>query len=273
MAELEILSSSKPSDFTGVWYDIAADDHFWVRWRFKFFLREIARLRIDAASPMRGLDIGCGHGAVLRQLAAHTAWQSDGCDLSKAALTQHSGGIGRVLYYDINDRRPELRETYDFLILFDVIEHIEQTAPFIAAACFHLKPGGHVFVNVPACQRLYSAYDVAAGHCRRYNKPLLRRQLAESGLEVRSLRYWGLLLLPALIARKLYVDRKGPSDAIIKIGFDPPGRAASALLSAALACESVLPAPPIGTSLLAICRKPDRPAEAGSDHHGMGLPP
>jgi len=256
MAQVEILSSSKPTNFTELWYDIADDDHFWLRWRFNFFLRTARRSGLDPSSPMTGLDIGCGHGAVERQLAAHTAWRADGCDLNQAGLAHHSGRAGRVLYYDINDRRPELRETYDFLVLFDVIEHIENTKPFLESAAFHLKPGGHVFVNVPACQLIYSRYDTAQGHYRRYNKALLARHLAEAGLAISAMQYWGFLLLPALLARKFYVDRKTSADDIMRTGFHPPHPLVSTAMSAALACETLLPPAPMGSSLLAIARKP-----------------
>ncbi|HKT20748.1 MAG TPA: class I SAM-dependent methyltransferase [Stellaceae bacterium] len=256
MAHIETLSTTAQTDFTEVWYDIADENHFWLRWRFAFFLREIRRLSLDPALPMTGLDVGCGHGAVGRQLAAQTAWQADGCDLNQAALALHSASARRVFYYDINDRYPSLREKYDFLVMFDVIEHIEKTRPFLEAAIYHLKPGGHVFVNVPACQRLYSRYDVAAGHYRRYDKPLLREQFEEAGLEVRSMHYWGAFLLPALAARKLIVDGKNASDDIIRTGFHPPNRFASTLLSVALACENLLPPLPVGSSLLAVARKP-----------------
>lgn len=256
MTQVEILSQSDPTNFTEVWYDLADDNHFWVRWRFNFFLREIRRLGLDTTSPLTGLDIGCGPGAIERQLAADTAWRADGCDLNRAALALHSGNAGRVLYYNTHDRRPELREKYDFLIMFDVLEHIERTEPFIEAAIHHLKPGGYVFVNVPALPRFYSNYDTAAGHYRRYDKTLLRQHLVEAGLTLCSMRYWGALLLPALIARKIYVDRISAPDDIIRAGFHPPNRIVSAVLSAALACETILPSVPIGTSLLAIARKP-----------------
>jgi SAM-dependent methyltransferase len=253
---LEVLSAPQQIDFAEDWYDIAGEDHFWLRWRFHFFLKELRRLQLGLRQPWLGLDIGCGRGVVQRQLEQATAWRIDGCDLNAGALALHKGTAGRALYYDITERRSEFREAYDFIVLFDVVEHIAETRPFIAAAVHHLKPGGYAFVNVPACQALYSRYDTVVGHCRRYDQPLLRRHLEEGGLEIAGLSYWGFSLLPAALARKLYVDRRGTSEQIVKNGFAPPGRWASALLSSALAAESIFPAPPIGTSLLAIARRP-----------------
>jgi SAM-dependent methyltransferase len=253
---VEVLSAPQQIDFAEDWYDIAGEDHFWLRWRFHLLLREITRLQLGKAEPWRGLDIGCGRGVVQRQLEQATTWRADGCDLNAPALAQHKGVAGRALYYDITERRPEFHDAYDFIVLFDVIEHVAETRPFISAALHHLKPGGYAFVNVPACQALYSRYDAVVGHCRRYDRPLLRRHLEEGGLEIVALRYWGLSLLPAALARKLYVARLGSTEQIVTSGFAPPGRWASTLLSSALATESIFPAPPIGTSLLAIARRP-----------------
>ena len=97
MTQVEMLSRSSPTSFAELWYDIAGDDHFWLKARFDFFLREIRACGLDPTAPMSGLDVGCGHGAVQRQLAAHTAWRADGCDLNQAALSLHSGRAGRVL--------------------------------------------------------------------------------------------------------------------------------------------------------------------------------
>ena len=77
--------------------------------------------------------------------------------------------------YNIHDRAPDLAARYDAIILFDVIEHIESPAEFLASALYHLKPGGRVFINVPALQSLYSKFDVAVGHYRRYSKRRWRR--------------------------------------------------------------------------------------------------
>jgi hypothetical protein len=60
------------------------DDHFWVRSRFRVFLQETQKLGIDLTDRRLGLDIGCAHGVVQRQLAARSAWTADGCDLNTA---------------------------------------------------------------------------------------------------------------------------------------------------------------------------------------------
>ncbi len=50
-----------------------------------------------------------------------------------------------------------------------MLEHIADDAAELAAAANHLAPGGHLVVLGPAHQFLFSAFDEAIGHYRRYN--------------------------------------------------------------------------------------------------------
>ena len=52
----------------------------------------------------------------------------------------------------------------------DVLEHIEDDKKEINRALEQLKPGGNIIFFVPAYQFLYSDFDKAIGHVKRYNK-------------------------------------------------------------------------------------------------------
>ena len=139
----------------------------------------ITRLGLPTAQPLRVFDVGCGTGITARQLARTTSWVFDGADLNIEALKRCSGGLDRVLYYDLLEKREEFRDRYDVAILFDVIEHIEPTRPFLEAVLFHLKPGGILLVNVPALMTLFSVYDKVAGHYRRYDRQMLAARVRD----------------------------------------------------------------------------------------------
>lgn len=255
MADAEAMSH-RTNNFAESYYDFADVNHFWVRGQFNVLLRTARKLGLDHRKPMRGLDIGCGEGVVQRQFAAMTAWRTDGCELNRTALAKHSSVSGRVLYYDISERWPELHARYDFVILLDVVEHVADAKAFLEAAAYHLKPGGYLFINVPAGQYLYSRYDTILGHYRRYNRPLLHEHITKAGLAILALRYWGWSMLPAALVRKFFVDRKHNATDIMRTGFNPPNRLASALLSRALAIEKLFPQASFGTSIFAVARKP-----------------
>ena len=59
-------------------------------------------------------------------------------------------------------------ELADTVIYIDVLEHIKRDEDEMRVATAHLKPGGRIIVLSPAFNWLYSAFDAAIGHYRRY---------------------------------------------------------------------------------------------------------
>jgi SAM-dependent methyltransferase len=248
---VEYLSSPEELWFPDEWYQLADPGHFWIRWRFGALLGQLRRVGIPRDQPLRALDIGGGTGVLRQQLEASTAWTIDVADLHPAALRATRRGRGRNLCYDVHDRHTALVGRFDVVLLFDVLEHIHDPGPFLASVLAHLTPGGHLLLNVPALQWLFSAYDVAAGHLRRYDRRSLAAELAGTGLAIRDVAYWGLLLVPLLAARKRMLRTDASRDQIIRAGFCPPGRFVEWALRVLMRVESTLaPRPPLGTSLL-----------------------
>lgn len=68
--------------------------------------------------------------------------------------------------------------SFDTIIYIDVMEHIEDDLGEFQRAAHLLHPGGHLVVLSPAFQSLYSPFDAAIGHCRRYENTSLRRPQA-----------------------------------------------------------------------------------------------
>ena len=76
----------------------------------------------------------------------------------------------------------------DSVLYIDVLEHIEDDQGEIGVAASHLKRGGHLVVLSPAFNDLYSPFDKAVGHYRRYEKSDVAR-LTVPGLAVRRVFY------------------------------------------------------------------------------------
>lgn len=90
--------------------------------------------------------------------------------------------------------------------LFDVVEHIQDDAGFLAIIQNILVPGGRLYVTVPAFQWLWSAVDEYSGHARRYTRASLHRLLEQVGFQVEYSSYlFPLLPLPMLFQRLLPV--------------------------------------------------------------------
>ncbi|MEK7388354.1 MAG: class I SAM-dependent methyltransferase, partial [Elusimicrobiota bacterium] len=156
---VELLSPLRPSSFEEGWYDIAEPDHFWLQWRLQVLLNALEDAGLSVDAPLRALDIGGGRGVLRTQLETRSSWTVDMADLDAGALLGCVPGRGRTLYYDALDRNASLVGSYDAVFLFDVLEHIAETKGFLRAALDHVKPGGRLFINVPALASCFSPFD------------------------------------------------------------------------------------------------------------------
>ena len=79
---------------------------------------------------------------------------------------------------------------FDYLLAFEVLEHIEHDTEVLRSWVRHLKPGGRILVSVPAHQRKFGRSDEIVGHVRRYEEVALRALLADAGIEdIRIVNY------------------------------------------------------------------------------------
>jgi len=254
----EMVSEIREYSFADGWYEIASESHFWFQWRLIVTLKQVERLGISRGAKLKVLDVGCGTGVLRNQIEGVTNWIVDGADIDITALSQAKPGCGKLMYYDIHDEREDFLEEYDVVILFDVLEHISDTQPFIRSLLRHLKPQGVLLLNVPAWQALYSRYDEVVGHVRRYNRSTLAAEFKGSDLRIDDMCYWGLTMAPLLAMRKLVLKTltKHPTPEQIRRGFDPPGAMAHRLLKSVMRVETFLfDKPPLGSSLLLAGRK------------------
>lgn len=104
----------------------------------------------------------------------------------------------------------DVKQLFDTIIYIDVLEHIEQDEAEMKQATALLKPGGHIIVLSPAFGFLYSPFDKAIGHYRRYNKKMLRK-LTQPGIELVHNRYYDSVGYFAGLANKLLLRKKYPT--------------------------------------------------------------
>ncbi len=264
--EVKYLSEKQDVSFEDAWYDAVEPTHFWMQWRHRVFLNMVADLGLTQR-PLRALEIGGGNGVARDLIERDTPWTVDMADLNAVALDMARPGRGETLLYNALDLLPDRVGQYDVVILFDVVEHIENPRPFLEAAVAHLRPGGHLFINVPALQPLYSIFDKVLGHFRRYNRATLRGELVGLPTRILECRYWGLLLLPVLVARTTLFNLTRKNDdpkRIAQEGVKPPnGFAATVLHSLRRIETSLLKRPVLGTSVMAAAVKTDDARDQG----------
>lgn len=101
-------------------------------------------------------------------------------------------------------------EKYDTIIYIDVLEHIERDMDQLINAANHLNPEGHLIVLSPAFKSLFSPFDKAIGHYRRYTKSILKK-LTPSALKIISIKYLDSLGYFAGTANRLFLRQSYPS--------------------------------------------------------------
>jgi SAM-dependent methyltransferase len=140
---------------------------------------------------------------------------------------------------------------YDLIAALDVIEHIDEDGPAIAAIAAKLKPGGKFVMTVPAHQWMWSAHDTVNHHKRRYSKTGLRKLIQASPLRLDKIGYFNSLLFPAALAERLVSKARGKDSADLDLPPAPLNSALKRVFALERHLVGRLPLPP-GLSLFAV---------------------
>ena len=120
------------------------------------------------------LEVGAGRGETTRSLLnpAVRRWvcvEPDPALARRLAALQWNGDVKpEIILGDI--RQVPRTNHFHSIVYIDVLEHIRSDAEELREAAARLAPGGYVVVLSPAFQTLYSEFDAALGHERRYTK-------------------------------------------------------------------------------------------------------
>jgi SAM-dependent methyltransferase len=101
-------------------------------------------------------------------------------------------------------------QKFGTIMYIDVIEHIEDDAKEMEIAKSYLQPGGKLIVLVPAYNFLFSPFDKAIGHYRRYNKKMLKSAVPKD-LKRLELFYLDSLGVCASLANKYFLKQDNPT--------------------------------------------------------------
>src|SRR3990172_3711967 len=197
----------------------------WGSWQIggpRHYHRENLILKAIRSLPIgvRILDVGCGTGSLMIQLALR-GYHVNGIDASEECIRQtqerlkhyvpdtpsaiKKGSAERIDYPD---------KTFDVVIAAEVLEHLEKDR--LAVKEFHrlLKPGGICLITVPANPGLWDISDEMAGHKRRYSKEQVLALFNNSSFHVERLFFIGFPLMRLynrLVFQKwaMHVDKRG----------------------------------------------------------------
>lgn len=216
------------------------------RWNLELFHMEKGK---------RILDIGCGPGLYCSEIMRYEPSLYVAADYSESYLETVRGLLGSRPNY-VTRRLDLLDEKsvdsfgeyeFDYILCFDVMEHIEDDAKALRNIHRLIKKTGNgaLLFRVPALQIIYGANDKSIGHYRRYHMKQLTRLLESCSFKVELIRYQNIVgVLPwyfigRVLKRSLAVNPK-------------EGKAFDMIVPAVKLFESLIP-PPFGLSLYCKC--------------------
>lgn len=221
------------------------NNHFWFVPRRRRLINLIkAYLPLDHCL----LDLGCGTGGLCLDLR-NRGYSAIGVDPHVKSL-----GLDPTFYQEgTTENIPFTDASFDAVSAFDVLEHVDDQLALRECRRV-LRPGGLLFVSVPAYKWLWSERDIVAGHQRRYNRPALRALLTNTGFELCELSGYQFFLLPFVFLSRFGSQRR--TGCVSR--EDDVSPLSNRILSGINQCEVSLATwirPPIGSSLLAVARR------------------
>jgi hypothetical protein len=162
------------------------------------------------------LEVGAGLGGTSRFLCdgrqrSWTCLEPDAAlhaELTEGLKASPLQSPGRALLGTVSSLTRD--ERFDTILYIDVLEHIEDDRRELAESAAGLRAGGQLIVLAPAHQSLFSAFDRAIGHFRRYDRASLSA-LAPPGLAMATSFYLDAAGMTASLANRLLLRAALPT--------------------------------------------------------------
>lgn len=176
--------------------------HPWELSRVECLIKEIKKYH----NGKNILDIGCGDSYFDYRLMDNIKDIDKFYGIDIYAEEEFKDGK----YLVVNDYKKLKNKKFDTILMFDVLEHIEDDADFLENTVKHyLKDTGKVIVTVPAYQSLFSKHDEELKHYRRYNIKMIKETCKKSGFNIVNYHYfYASLVFVRIITKLLNKDNK-----------------------------------------------------------------
>ncbi|MCD6067452.1 MAG: methyltransferase family protein [Bacteroidetes bacterium] len=135
-------------------YDKDTTAKYKIRNNLRHFLLILKLKQLGIRQAKNCLEIGCGNGGVTRLIAKSMSGNILGIDISEKtveAAKENLVGYKNVKLQAVDLLHLDTKETYDFIVLLDVLEHIpfEQHNELFKKMSALLSNDGIIFINIP----------------------------------------------------------------------------------------------------------------------------
>ncbi len=167
------------------------------------------------------LDVGAGYGFLLQQMTTRQKIPSVGVELSEQEARYGQEQLGVDIRNGILAKSGLLKDSFDLVACFEVIEHIPDPPAFLNELLSYVKPGGYLLVMTDnfesrVARELGPGFPkwIPHSHISHFGPKTLEQLFADKGLEViRRLSYTPWELLARLHYFKLRGIRQPPENA------------------------------------------------------------
>ena len=197
--------SGVTESYDPVWYEELASleaGNFWFVARNRLIDWLASRYLPDKS---KYLEVGCGTGFVLHMLhKKFPHWQISATEVQPEGLEYAKHRVSSdVLLLQMDSCAIPFRNEFDVIGAFDVIEHISDDVTAIQQIHSALKPGGFFILSVPQHMFLWSKYDEAGCHFRRYDSVDIKNKLKAAGFSILFSTSFNSLLLPFMMLSRI----------------------------------------------------------------------
>ena len=141
------------------------------------------------------LDVGCGQGSPLEQVARQKQGvELVGVDISQRAVELAQLRMPQATFSVLDLTRESLDRKFDLIICTDVLEHINDDV----AALRNMREMCGRWCLVSTIQGRMRPYEKYVGHVRNYRRGELRHKMERAGFRVRRQLDWGFPLYSPL---------------------------------------------------------------------------
>jgi len=146
---------------------------------------QLVREKIGSVKGLRVLEVACGRGGFVRELARAGA-RVAGCDFSMSALavgqakiSRLDGSVQAVFIQGDAESLPFASDSFDMVVSCETIEHVPNVRSALREMWRVARPGAKLFLTTPNYANLMGLYDLYARvrhPNRRDDQPFDRRQ-------------------------------------------------------------------------------------------------
>ena len=177
-------SAFNQSQFDSI-YPEGIENHYWTLARNRIIKHFIFKHGVHAG---RLLEIGCGKGIVVDYLRK-SGLDCYGVEIADVSPLFSVGDYVKV-NTDYSGLDEKLKLSIETVLLFDVIEHIEDDSSFIFSIRNNFTNLKQIIISVPARSELWSNYDEYNGHYRRYSISDLNKLSSRLNIQIQKVSYF-----------------------------------------------------------------------------------